>query len=86
MKEEENIKEYLLRIDEIVNAIRGIVGEIKEKDVVDKVLRNLPMRYDSTVSSLEEQDDLKLMIVDELHGVFTSYEMRRVFIKEGSNF
>ena len=27
MKEEENIAEYILRIDEIVNAIRGIGGE-----------------------------------------------------------
>ena len=26
MKEEENIAEYLLRVDEIVNAIRGIGG------------------------------------------------------------
>ena len=49
---QENIAEYLLRVDEIVNAIRGIGGEIKEK-VVDKVLRTLPMKYDSKVSSLE---------------------------------
>ena len=76
MKEEENIALYILRVDEIVNVIRGIGGEIKEKDIVDKVLRTLPMRYDSKVSSLEEQDDLKLMTVDELHGIFTSYEMR----------
>ena len=76
MKEEENIAEYLLRVDEIVNAIRGIGGEMKEKDVVDKVLRTLPMKYDSKVSSLEEQDDLKIMTVDELHGIFIAYEMR----------
>ena len=31
MKEEENITQYLLRVDEIVNAIRGIGGEIKGK-------------------------------------------------------
>ena len=30
MKEEENIAEYVLRVDEIVNAIRGLGGEIKE--------------------------------------------------------
>ena len=30
MKEEENIAEYLLRLDEIVNSIIGIGGEIKE--------------------------------------------------------
>ena len=31
MKEEENIAEYLQRVDEIVNAIRSLEGEIKEK-------------------------------------------------------
>ena len=46
MKEEENIVEYILRVDETVYAIRGIGGEIKEKDVVDKVLRIVPMKYD----------------------------------------
>ena len=30
MKEEENIAEYLLRVDEVVDAIRGLGGEIKE--------------------------------------------------------
>ena len=34
------------------------------------------MKYDSKVSSLEERDDLKLMTIDELHGIFTAYEMR----------
>ena len=34
MKEEENIAEYILRVDEIVNAIRSLGGEIKEKEVV----------------------------------------------------
>ena len=76
MKEEENITECLLRVDEIVNAIRGIGGEIKEKDIFEKVLRTMPMRYDSKVSSLEEWDDIKLMTVYELHGIFIAYEMR----------
>ena len=34
------------------------------------------MKYDSKVSTLEERDDLDLMIVDELHGIFTAYEMK----------
>ena len=28
------------------------------------------------MSTLEERDDLKLMTLDELHGIFTDYEMR----------
>ena len=34
------------------------------------------MKYDSKVSTLEEWDDIKVMTVDELHGIFTTYEMR----------
>ena len=43
MKEEENIGEYLLRVDEVVNAIRGLGGKLKEREVVRKVLRTFPM-------------------------------------------
>ena len=53
MKEEENIGEYLLNIDEVVNPIRGIRGELKEREVVNKVIRTFPMKYDSKVSTLE---------------------------------
>ena len=63
-------------MDEVVNAIRGLGGVIKEREVVDKVRRTLPMKYDSKVFTLEERDALDLMKVDELHGIFTAYEMR----------
>ena len=50
MKEEENIGEYHLRVDEVVNPIRGIGGKLKQREVVNKVLRTFPMNYDSKVS------------------------------------
>ena len=59
MKEEENIGEYLLYVDEVVNAIRWLGGKLKEKVVVSKVIRTLPMRYNPKVSTLKERDDLK---------------------------
>ena len=76
MKQEQNIGEYLLHVDEVVNAIRGLGGKLKEKEVVRKVLRTLPMRYDPKVSTLEEWDDLKKVTMDELHGILNVYEMR----------
>ena len=76
MKEKENIGEYLVRVHEVVNVIRGLGEELKEREVVDEVLRTLPMKYDSKVSTLEERDDLGAMTVEELHGIFTAYEMR----------
>ena len=73
---EENIVKYTLRVDEIVNAIKGVGGEIKEKEVVEKVIRTLPIRYNPKVSTVEYRYDLEILIVDELHGIFTAYEMR----------
>jgi hypothetical protein len=76
MKEDENIAAYFLRVDEIVNAIIGLGEEIKESVIVQKVLRSLPMRFDPKISTLEERSDLNSISMDELHGIFTAYEMR----------
>ena len=73
---EENIGEYFLHVDEVVNATRGLGGKLKKKEVVSKVLRTLPMRYDPKVSTLEERGDLKKVTMDELHGIVTTYEMK----------
>jgi uncharacterized coiled-coil protein SlyX len=76
MNEDENIASYFLRVDEIVNNIKGLGDEIKEQVIVKKALRSLPMRFDSKISSLEERVDLATMTMDELHGILTAYEMR----------
>jgi hypothetical protein len=76
MKEDEDIAAYFLRVDETVNAIIGLGEEIKESVIVQKVLRSLPMRFDPKISTLEEREDLDSISMDELHGIFTTYEMR----------
>jgi hypothetical protein len=76
MKEDEDIATYFLRVDETVNAIIGLGEEIKESLIVQKVLRYLPMRFNHKISALEERSDLNSISMDELHGIFTAYEMR----------
>jgi hypothetical protein len=76
MKEDENIAAYFLRVDETVNAIIGLGEEIKESVIVQKLLRSLPMRFDPKILALEERSDLNSISMDELHGIFTTYEMR----------
>jgi hypothetical protein len=76
MKEDENIAAYFLRVDETVNAIIGLGEEIEESVIVQKVLRSLPMRFNPKISALEEISDLNSISMDELHGIFTAYEMR----------
>ena len=41
MKEEENIGEQLLRVDEVGNFIRGIGGKLKETDSGEKGTKNI---------------------------------------------
>jgi hypothetical protein len=76
MKEDEDITTYFLRVDETVNAIIGLGEEIKESVIVQKVLRSLPMIFNPNISTLEERSDLNSISMDELHGIFTAYEMR----------
>jgi hypothetical protein len=44
--------------------------------VLKKVLRSLPIRFDPKISAIEERVDLGTLSMDELHGIFTTYEMR----------
>ena len=34
------------------------------------------MRFDPKISALEERENLDSISMDELHGIFTAYEMR----------
>ena len=52
IKEEENIYQYFERIDTIVNAVRGMGQNVSDDEIVDKVLRTLPMVYNPKVSTL----------------------------------
>jgi hypothetical protein len=76
MKEDENIVAYFLRFDETVNAIMGLGEEIKESVIVQKVLRSRLVIFDPKISALDERADLNSISMDELHGIFTAYEMR----------
>jgi RNA-binding protein YlmH len=76
IKDEENITVYLLRVDKIVNTIRGLGEMIEESMIVQKVLRSLPLRFGAKVSSIEEIKDLDQLTMDEFHGILTAYEMR----------
>jgi hypothetical protein len=54
INEKEDIATYLLRVDEVVNAIKGLGEELDESLVVQKVLRSLILKYDAKVSALNK--------------------------------
>ena len=68
MTEEEDAATYFLWVDEIVNTMRGLGEKVENKTLVQKILRSLPMRFYSKVSTLEEMKDLDKLRMDEFHG------------------
>ena len=47
MEENEDIITYFLRIDEVVNTMRGLGEKIKDINIVKKVLRSLLVIFNS---------------------------------------
>ena len=76
MKEEENICQYFERIDTIVNVVRGLGQNVSDDEIIDKVLKTLPMIYNPKVSTLEDREDINKLTLDELYGILIAYELR----------
>jgi hypothetical protein len=76
MCEVENFAGFFLRVDEIVNTMKGLGEKIEEAIVVHKVSMSLPSRLYAKVYAIEEMHELDKLTMDKLHGILTSYEMR----------
>jgi hypothetical protein len=76
MNEDETISRYFLRVEELVNAMKGLGETFDDSLLVQKILRSLPDKFNPKVSAIEELNDLKTLSIDQLLGTLTSYEMR----------
>jgi hypothetical protein len=76
MEKYEDIATYFLHIDEVVNTMRGLGETVGNDIIVKKVLRSLLARFDPKISALEERIDIDTLLMDELQGILTTYEMR----------
>jgi hypothetical protein len=76
MNEDETVSKYFLRVEELVNVMKGLGDKIEDVFLVQKILRSLPNRFNPRVSAIEELNDLKLFSIDQLLGTITAYEMR----------
>jgi hypothetical protein len=74
--EDETIRKYFLRVEELVNAMKGLGQNIEESFLVQKTLRSLFDKFNPKVSAIEELNDLKTLSIDDLQGTLTAYEMR----------
>ena len=53
MNEDETASKYLLRVEETVNAMKGIGEKIDEAPLVQKILRSFPKIFNPKVSAIE---------------------------------
>eukprot|EP00253_Pinus_taeda_P010214 PITA_10214 len=77
MYSDESVANYFLWVDEVVNCMKNLGEEIKEAIVVEKVLRSLSPKFESKVSAIEEKENLRILTMSQLHGILTTYEMRK---------
>ncbi|XP_057444758.1 uncharacterized protein LOC130737003 [Lotus japonicus] len=63
---DESIRDYFSRMDKLVNEMKSNGDDIKEKDVVDKIMRTLSTRFDYVVAAIEEAKDLTKMTLNDL--------------------
>jgi len=77
MHSDERISSYFLLVDGIVNNMTNLGEEITESTLVEKILRSLSSKFESKVFVIEEKQDLKTIIVTQLHGILTAFEMRK---------
>jgi hypothetical protein len=75
-EKDESIHEYFSRMDKLVNEMKSNGDDIKEKDVVEKIMRTLSTRFDYVVAAIEEGKDVTKMALNDLQASLESREMR----------
>jgi len=58
MKETEEIDSFMNRVMTVINKLKIYGEEIKDKTMVEKVLRSFSAKFDVVVASIEEAKDL----------------------------
>jgi len=76
MEKSETISDFFSRTLNLVNEMRANGEELKEIQIIEKILRSLTLRFEYKVNTIEESPNLATMTVDELMGVLAVYEQR----------
>ncbi|GMJ02182.1 hypothetical protein HRI_003887400 [Hibiscus trionum] len=82
MKDEESVHDCSNNLMVIVHQMRKYGEQISDQKVVEKLLRSLTRKYESTVAAIEESKDLTVLTVDELLGSLQSHEDRHKSYEE----
>ncbi|XP_050878141.1 uncharacterized protein LOC127081956 [Lathyrus oleraceus] len=77
MEEPESISDYFSRLLTLVNQLKRNGEDVDEVKVMEKMLCTLNRRFGFIVTNIEENRDLKTMIIEQLMGSLQAYEERQ---------
>ena len=75
MEENESFDEFYAKLKDIVNSTFNLEETISEPKNVRKVLRSLPERFHSKITTIEESKDINKIPLTELVGNLQTYEL-----------
>ena len=82
MKETETVKSYANKLLSIANKVCLLSKDFPNERIVQKLLVNIPEKYESKISALEESKDLSNITLGELVNVLHAQEHRRMMRHE----
>ena len=75
VNENETINDMFSRFTNITNELKRLGKIYSSKDLVTKILRSLPRRWESKVTAIQEAKDLNILSLDDLLGSLTTHEI-----------
>nr|KYP46743.1 Retrovirus-related Pol polyprotein from transposon TNT 1-94 [Cajanus cajan] len=76
MGNQETIQEYFSQLQSLTNLMKSCGENIKERTIVEKVLRTLDTKFDMIAIAIEESKNLDSLKLEELQGSLEAYEQR----------
>ena len=77
MKESENVSDYIMHVQTVVNQLNRHGEILAEMQVLKKILSSLTNNFENVVCAIEEVKNLATFTVNELAGSLEAHEQRK---------
>ena len=85
MEEDESFDEFYAKLNDIVNLAFNLGEQILKTKIVKKILRSLPERFHTKITTIEESKHLDSIPLTELIGNLQTYEVGLARVVKGKN-
>ncbi|TXG70312.1 hypothetical protein EZV62_005247 [Acer yangbiense] len=83
MKDSETVTDYSSKLSDLENQMRLYGDVVEDYKVVEKMLINLPEKFEAKVAAIEESCDLKKMTISEMVSKLQAQEQRHALRNNG---